>query len=122
MLEAMHSVGTARQIIAGDFNAVYSEDSLGKPPPRDRASVEGARTAPRKVVQLFVDARYVDCFRNTHRQATGYTYPSDAPWARIDFVLASPPIAKRIVKCDVITGTDAEMASDHLPVLAEFSG
>ncbi|MEV6109921.1 endonuclease/exonuclease/phosphatase family protein [Streptomyces sp. NPDC051940] len=45
----------------------------------------------------------------------GYTYPVEAPHARIDYVLASPDAAVRDVR---VLAADA---SDHLPYLAEVS-
>ena len=75
---------------------------------------------PRQVIPLFLEAGYTDCYRILHPLTPGYTYPVPAPWLRIDYIFATPTLAERLQACDVSTGEEAEMASDHFPVWAEF--
>ena len=68
---------------------------------------------------------YVDCFRRLHPRARGYTSATWQPAARVDYVFATPALAERAVRCDVVGGRtwadrDATVASDHFPVVADF--
>ncbi len=79
--------------------------------------------APRGGYDLLIKAGYVDCFRTLHPEEPGYTWPSPMPAGRIDFIFASPELARRLVSCEVIgegKGLPATQASDHLPVVACF--
>ncbi len=69
-------------------------------------------------------AGYVDSFRRLNPRAWGFTCPAKAPAGRIDYIFASPELARRLSTCHVVTGANGvygDQASDHLPVLAEFS-
>ena len=79
--------------------------------------------APRGSINLLSSAGYVDCFRRMNPRARGFTCPTAAPAGRIDFIFASPQLARRLSACCVVTvgeGLPGEQASDHFPVLAEF--
>jgi hypothetical protein len=83
----------------------------------------GTLYAPRGSIRLLHNAGYVDTFRRMNPHEWGFTCPSAAPAGRIDFIFASPELAQRLSACRVITeadGLDAEEASDHLPVVADF--
>lgn len=74
-------------------------------------------------IGLLREAGYVDCFRYVNPRAWGFTCPSASPAGRIDYLFANPLLATRLSACKVIDGgqdVNAEEASDHLPVLAEF--
>lgn len=74
-------------------------------------------------IDLLLQAGYIDCFRQLHPHEPGFTMHAAAPVARIDFIFASPELARRLQSCNVITEGDglyAHEASDHLPVYAEF--
>jgi endonuclease/exonuclease/phosphatase family metal-dependent hydrolase len=67
---------------------------------------------------------YVDCYRRLHDDS-GYTCATWALASRIDYVLADPLLAERLLDCDVYGGgrhpdPDAGDASDHLAVFADF--
>ena len=69
---------------------------------------------------------YVDCFRRVHPRAQGNTCATWLPAARVDYVFASPDVASAITACDVVGDRrwhdrDAQVASDHFPVVADFS-
>lgn len=79
--------------------------------------------APRANLGLLQREGYVDCFRNKNRRAEGFTSPTVALAARLDYIFASPELAPRLLSCSVIesaSGIKGEDASDHLPVFAEF--
>lgn len=74
-------------------------------------------------IDLLQQASYVDSFRHIHPRSRGFTCLAAAPAGRIDFIFASPELARHLHDCDIVTnggGVFAEQASDHLPVLAEF--
>lgn len=79
--------------------------------------------APRQSISLLLSAGYIDCFRHINPHAKGFTCPAASPAGRIDFIFASPDLARRLSACRVITA-DADLpgdqASDHFPVYAEF--
>jgi endonuclease/exonuclease/phosphatase family metal-dependent hydrolase len=50
---------------------------------------------------------------------TGYTYPSEDPRARIDYVMQSTDVVARTIA--VVTSPVAAASSDHLPVVADVA-
>lgn len=87
----------------------------------DRASLI---YTPRAGIELLHDAGYIDCYRRINPDAPGFTYPAPTPAGRIDFIFASPEMAQRLsAACVVLKADDVrgDEASDHLPVLAEFT-
>lgn len=59
-------------------------------PPGVEKRGEARPGAERRAIRLLVDAGYVDCYRALHPEEAGYTYPSDAPWLRLDYIFSSP--------------------------------
>jgi exonuclease III len=108
-------------VLVGDFNALHPSDPVGGPPAGIVKRGEAVTGAPRRAIQQLLDAGYVDCFRTLHAQDPGYTYPSDYPWLRLDYVFASPLLASQLSVCDLVVGPKARGASDHLPIYALFS-
>ncbi|WBB67975.1 hypothetical protein [Micromonospora sp. WMMD812] len=49
----------------------------------------------------------------------GYTYPTEQPTHRIDYILRSDDVVARAIA--VVTSPLAAAASDHLPVIAQLS-
>ncbi|MBJ7609609.1 MAG: endonuclease/exonuclease/phosphatase family protein [Candidatus Dormibacteraeota bacterium] len=84
------------------------------------------RRIERWTVSRLLDAEYTDCFRAMHPRAAGYTCATWMPAARIDYVFADPLMAGRLQRCEVVGGRrwpdrEAAIASDHHPLVAEFS-
>jgi endonuclease/exonuclease/phosphatase family metal-dependent hydrolase len=84
------------------------------------------RTIERWTVTRLLDAGYVDCFRQVHPRASGYTCATWMPAARIDYVFADTIMATHLRRCEVVGGRgwpdrEATIASDHHPLVAEFS-
>lgn len=80
--------------------------------------------APRGAIRLLLEAGYVDCYRRIHPTAHGFTCPAAAPAGRIDFIFASPEMAKYLETCYVLLdgeGVPGSAASDHLALGSEFS-
>lgn len=80
-------------LIMGDMNAVPAE-------PATRA---------------FLDAGWVDVWAKLG-QGPGFTFPSDYPDRRIDYIYATPALAEAFVSIEIPRTT----ASDHLPIIAEI--
>ena len=79
--------------------------------------------APRGCIRLLKE-HYVDSFRHTHANETGFTCPASAPAGRIDYIFSSPVLAERLEDCHVIVegeGLPGSDASDHLAITAVFS-
>lgn len=58
--------------------------------------------------------------RALHSTEPGYTYKLPTPGLRLDYIFASPALAQRLSACDLISAGEAETASDHYPIWAEF--
>lgn len=102
-------------VLVGDFNAVAPDEPIGDPPPEERVE-----HVARRPVALLLEAGYVDCYRAAHPEPAGWTYLSHHPWARLDFVFASPDLGRRLVDAGLRDDGTARIASDHLPVWAEL--
>jgi exonuclease III len=75
----------------------------------------------RRALKPLSDAGYVDCFRALHPHDEGFTLPAFHPSVRLDYVFAGPALSVHVRACRVVTEPEAvKVASDHLPVLAEF--
>ncbi len=75
-------------------------------------------------IDLIKQAGYVDSFRRIHPRSLGFTCLAEAPSGRIDYIFASPEMAPLLTNCDIVlsgNGTYAEQASDHIPVVADFT-
>lgn len=108
-------------LVVGDFNALRPGDPTGESPSGEVKRGDAVQGAARRAVGQLLEAGYQDCYRAAHPRAPGYTYPSHAPWLRLDFIFVGPGLALRVRECDVVSGGAAALASDHLPVRAEFS-
>ncbi|MBV8195251.1 MAG: endonuclease/exonuclease/phosphatase family protein [Candidatus Dormibacteraeota bacterium] len=83
------------------------------------------RFIERWTVDRLLRSGYVDAFRHIHPRAHGHTCATWLPAARVDYIFATPDLARRLVACDVVGDRrwplpDAHVASDHLPVVADF--
>ena len=108
-------------VLAGDLNALVRGDAIGVPPVGVVPRGDAAPGAVRAVLDPLSAAGYVDCFRKLHPDEPGWTFPADSPWLRLDYVFASAELAPTLTACDVRDSEQARVASDHLPVWAEFS-
>lgn len=79
----------------------------------------------RWTMEHLLKAGYVDCYRELHPEDEGYTCATWMPAARIDYALADPELAPRLLACDVIGAEsipdpDVATASDHLPLRTDL--
>ena len=84
------------------------------------------RLIERWTVERLLEEGYVDCYRDVHPRARGLTCATWQLSARVDYVFATPDLAAHVVGADVVGGRtwpdpDAAVASDHYPVVADFS-
>lgn len=83
------------------------------------------RLLERRTVAHLLDQGYVDCYRALHDDC-GYTCATWLPAARIDYVFADGVLAAHLAGCEVVGGErwpdpDVAGASDHFPVVADFT-
>jgi hypothetical protein len=84
------------------------------------------RLIERWTVERLLKEGYVDCYREVHPRARGLTCATWQLSARVDYVFATADLAAHVLAADVVGGRtwpdpDAAVASDHYPVVAEFS-
>jgi endonuclease/exonuclease/phosphatase family metal-dependent hydrolase len=84
------------------------------------------RLIERWTVERLLSEGYVDCYRRVHPRARGLTCATWQLAARVDYVFATPDVASGVVTADVVGSRtwpdpDAAAASDHFPVVADFS-
>ena len=110
-------------VLAGDFNTLAPSERLdmARLPLRLKPLVwlSGGRIRWR-AIQTVLDAGYIDAFRAQHALAPGHTMPSWDPHVRLDYVFVPQAFKSIVVSCDVVSHSDAQKASDHLPLFAEL--
>jgi endonuclease/exonuclease/phosphatase family metal-dependent hydrolase len=124
LLRYIQRTAPGLHLLAGDFNTIAPGDqaSLAEAPLWVKAQAWfQLGYIPRWALGSLLDAGYVDCFRKLHPKEEGFTLPSPRPQVRLDYVFATPPLARKLRECRAITEPrKVASASDHLPVLAEF--
>jgi exodeoxyribonuclease III len=127
LLNRLQRTARARQIIAGDFNALAAGDTQSREGApwwiRAQWLLQGGGT-PRWALKMLSDAGYIDCYRACHPREGGYTVPSWSPGARIDYVFASADLSASLRASDVLQPARPEGASRTAPgrSLAELMG
>jgi endonuclease/exonuclease/phosphatase family metal-dependent hydrolase len=72
-------------------------------------------------IEVFLSAGFTDCFRFLNSEA-GFTLPPPNPNARLDYIFVNAKMKAHLKKCWVVREpTCVNLASDHYPVMAEFS-
>jgi exodeoxyribonuclease-3 len=110
-------------IFCGDLNVAHTEDDLANPKPN--RGKKGFTDEERQGFQNFLDAGFVDTFRLFTKGNGHYSWWShfansrarNVGW-RIDYVLVSPALAKKVKKATIHTDV---MGSDHCPVSIELA-
>ncbi len=123
VLQLTGPAGEGLSLLLGDFNSLSPADEFMsdmQTTDEDEAFAERAYAAPRLVIPRVLAAGYVDVFRQMHPSATGYTTKTPAPVVRIDYIFASPALARRAVQADRVESPLVILASDHMPVRADF--
>jgi exodeoxyribonuclease-3 len=110
-------------LVCGDLNVARSDADLH--PNHRKADTIGQRDAERELIESTIDLGAVDVLRDHHadREDVFTWWP---PWReekaknrgwRIDYILASPDLARRVTDCQVL---DQFGTSDHAPVMANI--
>jgi exodeoxyribonuclease III len=124
ILTLLQARGDQPHVLVGDLNALHPTDQPNAPVYQATEPWEHGDDLHdvhlRQVIPLLLSARYVDCYRELHPTIPGYTYKLPTPALRLDYIFALPSLAKRLSACEVVTEADAEVASDHFPIWAEF--
>lgn len=123
---ALRVVGPASaeaSLLMGDFNALSPVDSFTPDeafPEEEVAFAQGAYALPRLAIARVLATGYTDLYRALRPAEPGYTAKTPTPVVRIDYIFASPSLARRAVNCDRVESPLVILASDHMPVRADF--
>ncbi len=124
ILRYIHTLGDQPHLLVGDFNTIHPADQPNALAYMATQKARGEEPRdlqfPRQVIPFLLQAGYVDCYRALHPTTPGYTSHTDYPAVRVDYIFASPAVAKQLYACDLVTGPEAERASDHFPIWAEL--
>jgi endonuclease/exonuclease/phosphatase family metal-dependent hydrolase len=111
-------------LIVGDLNAAAPGDRVlhhKNPAPMRRQMALQLFIVFRLAVPRLLRAGYVDCFRRLNPDDPGLTFMPANRTTRYDYILADPQLAPALRACWVVDDIPAvNVASDHLPVAAEF--
>lgn len=124
LLEVIARYADDRHLLMGDFNALAASDyvdNLARLARIEAESQEAENLLPLQVVPHLLAAGYRDAWAAGDATATGATWPAPSPEVRIDYIFVPPALQARLISCLVPDSPAAQTASDHLPVLAEFS-
>jgi exodeoxyribonuclease III len=118
----VHAAGRSL-VVAGDLNVARTDMDVH--PKERKAGVIGQRPDERALIERLLAHGLVDLGRALHPDDAGlFTYW--APWRnlrqrnigwRIDYVVASVPLAARAARCEVLADFGT---SDHAPVVADL--
>ena len=110
-------------LIVGDFNSVAPGDApvVRRMPWWVRLLLRFDGGIHTRVIQMFLDAGFVDGFRRLNPESLGFTLPAVNPSVRLDYAMLAPDLVPRLRTCAPIEadGLTSPLlrASDHLPLL-----
>ena len=123
LLKSIERHQSGFHVLAGDFNTLAPGELLDirQLPQRLRALVwlSGGRIRW-QTIRIVLDAGYVDVFRALHPEDPGLSFPTWNPHVRLDYMFV-PRTVSRVSSCRMVDHPDTKAASDHFPLLAEFS-
>ena len=110
-------------VFCGDFNVAHQERDLARP--KQNTRTHGFTSEERAGFQEFIDAGFVDSFREFEQGSGHYTWwslmagarPRNIGW-RIDYFLASKLLVPNLTRAWIMPEV---MGSDHCPVGLELS-
>ena len=111
-------------LIAGDFNAIAPGESVRIETMPNRLKwiiyLQGKRVYHFSI-QTLLSAGLTDCFRLLN-SGEGFTLPPPNPNARLDYIFVNATMKAYLNTCWVVREPKSvNLASDHYPVMAEFS-
>ena len=115
-------------LLAGDLNSLepgsdHTDHLAGLDPRYRRRHLAADGTPDTRAMAAFADAGFTDLWRG---DGDGRTVPTsdggghEFSGMRLDYILASPPLARLAGSARVIRGGETECASDHYPVVAQL--
>jgi endonuclease/exonuclease/phosphatase family metal-dependent hydrolase len=120
-------------LLMGDLNSLdpwtdHTERLRALAPPYRSRHLLRAGGVDTRAVRALADAGFVDLCARAGTAAGGkdYTAPTELGGGaefsrmRLDYILGTEPLARRVRTCRVVSGGEAESASDHYPVVAEL--
>ena len=120
----LHNYQNRPCLIAGDFNAIA---------PGEMVKIESMPNWLKWIIYLqgnrvyrfsiakFLSAGFTDCFRSLNSDE-GFTLPPPNPNSRLDYIFVNATMRPYLRKCWVVREPESvSYASDHYPVMAEFS-
>jgi exodeoxyribonuclease III len=111
-------------LVAGDFNAIAPGESVKMETMpkwlKWMIFLQGNRVYHFSISK-FLSAGFIDCFRRLNSDE-GFTLPPPNPNSRLDYVFVNATMSLYLKKCWVVREPESvNCASDHYPVMAEFS-
>lgn len=107
-----------RVIVMGDFNTAHEEIDLARP--KENRETSGFCQVERDELTRWIEAGYVDTFRQFHAEGSRYSWWSQRAGARdrnvgwrIDYLMASSSAAPFALDADIHSDV---LGSDHCPV------
>jgi len=111
-------------LIAGDFNAIAPGEKVKTENMPNWLKwviyLQGNRVYHFSIEMLLLKG-FTDCFRFLNSD-DGFTLPAPSPNARLDYLFVNAKMKAQLKKCWVVREPNSvNLASDHYPVMAEFS-
>jgi exodeoxyribonuclease III len=122
--EFIRSRSSSPHVLLGDFNAIAPGDNLVREtlPLKVRLMLWWERgRLYHEAIDSVLTAGYTDCFRTLHPNDTGFTLPAYDPHVRLDYIVANAEMREYLTTCAVHQTPMSLLASDHLPLVAEFA-
>ncbi len=130
LLEVMYIIGHTHKyqiepyILAGDFNAIAPNENVKTENMPNwlkwMIRLQGNRVYHFSIERL-LSTGFIDCFRLLNSN-DGFTLPPPNPNARLDYIFINTMMKENLSKCWVVREPNSvNLASDHYPVVAEFS-
>jgi len=123
LLEGIERHQAGFHVLIGDFNTLAPGEMLEARllPARFRALAWIGGVIKWETIQILHNSGYVDGYRILNPLEKGFTFPSQAPYLRLDYIFLPAHFADRLKTCEVIRmGAEVIQASDHLPLLAHI--
>jgi exodeoxyribonuclease-3 len=111
-------------LIAGDFNAIAPKEKVkthGMPNWLQWIIYLQGNRVYHFSIEMLLRKGFTDCFRFLNSD-DGFTLPPTSPNARLDYLFVNAKMKPYLKKCWVVREPSSiNLASDHYPVMAEFS-
>lgn len=120
-------------VVMGDMNAISRHDvermaiDQMLPYRKSRHVIPGTETPDTRAMDIFESAGLVDLWQSAHPGKDGATLPtpltddSSRPELRVDYILGTPALQKKLTDCNVLVTEATKAASDHFPIVADLS-